>query len=116
VGVSDSPERVSARQRDLRAQLEVLDGLGGEPLDHPEQLGRVLADTDRLMQAFDEIEAVAARRRRRVAYGLLAVAAVLTVLVVVRVLPAVVLLGAVLLLAAAAGLLIGTRNAPAVPS
>ena len=116
MGVSDSPDHISARQQEVRAQLDVLDGLGGDPLDHPEQLDRVLAGTDRLMELVDEVEAVAAQRRRWVAAGLLVLAAVLILLTVLKVVPAFVLLAAVLVLAAAAALLISTRNAPAVSS
>jgi hypothetical protein len=116
VGVSDAPDHISARQQEVRARLDVLDGLGGDPLDHPQQLDRVLAGTDRLMELLDEAEAVTAQRRRWVAFGLLVLAAVLILLVVLKVVPPLVLLGAVLVLAAAAALLASTRNAPAAGS
>jgi hypothetical protein len=116
VGVSESPDQLADRRRDLRARLAALDDLGGEPLDHPEQLGRVFAGADRLMAVVDGIEAVAARRRRWLAYGLLVLTAVLTGLVAFAVLPAFILLVALLVLVAAVGLLLSTRDAPAAGS
>jgi hypothetical protein len=116
VGASESPDRLAGRRRELLDRLETLDGLGGDPLDHPEQLGRVFAGADRCLEVVDGAEAVTAQRLRWVAFALLAVAAGGAVLVAVGVFPAVVLFGVLVLLVAAGGLLFAIRNAPAASS
>jgi acyl dehydratase len=116
VGVSDAPDQLADRRRVLREQFVALDDLSGEPLDHPEQLDRVFADADRLMDLVDEIAARTAGRLRWVAFGLLTVAALLAVLVAFGVLPVPVLIAVLLVLVAAVGILYGIRNTPTARS
>lgn len=114
MGASPLPDRLADHRRELQAQLAALTDLGGDPLDHPEQLNHVFAGADQCLEVVDAAEARIAQRLRWVAFALLVVAAALAVLVAFGVFPAVVLLGALLLLAAAIGLLFATRKAPAL--
>ena len=54
MGASESPDQLADRWRELQARLATLDDLGGEPLDHPEQLDRVFAGADRCLDVVDE--------------------------------------------------------------
>jgi hypothetical protein len=116
VSAPEPPDQLADRRRALQVELDALTGLGGDPLDHPDQLNRVFAGADRCLEVVNEAEAGIARRLRWVAFGLLVVAAVLAILVAFDVFPAVVLLGALLVLAAAVGLLFAIHKAPAARS
>ena len=110
---SDTSGQLADRRAALVDQLVALDGRGGEAIDHPRELDRVFAAADRLLEVVDQLQAGTARRLRWLAFGLLAVAALLAVLVTVGVLPALALLGVLLALVLAVGLLVSVHNAPA---